>query len=184
MPFSLPSSIPLHTFKVMQTDIRTSWHTTSTGGEINSALVFEANQIDNFNNFSSIFDQYRVDLLEVWIVPQLPVVTQSANRGGVSISVVDFTDGNTATVAVLQEYESALVSHTGSGHYRRFTPHVNVTAYAGGSAEFINVTAPWVDCAFPDVEFHAVKFSTTATSGAAVPYDLFLRAHISFRQVR
>lgn len=182
-PFAVNVRIPAHTFKVVQTDVFSAAMVTSLAGEVNQVYAFEANQLSNFGNFASLFDQYRVDLLEVWISPRVSAILGGVDNPGILISAIDQTDPGTATILQLQEYESALISHGTNGHYRRYKPHVNVSAYAGGFGEFVNESSPWIDTIFPNVEHYGLKYSITQTS-SVYNIDLIVRAHLTFRQVR
>jgi hypothetical protein len=140
--------------------------------------------LDQVSSFTSIFDQYRIALLEVRYLPRLNVNDVQGTTLGTFVSVVDLDDANTlTTVPQALDYSGAQVSEGFKEHKHTFVPHCAVAAYSGAFTSFINVAAPWVDCGSTAVQHYGTKTAWSTTT-AAYSYDLVVRVMVEFRNVR
>jgi len=147
-----------------------------------SATSFNFNQLDNATAFQTLFDQYIIDEIEVWIEP----LTTSTNggAGGYLYSVIDYDDGNVlSNVAAAADYTNVMVSASTEGHYRRFKPHIAVAAYSGAFTSFTNEPSQWIDMSSPSVQHYGVKTACSTTT-AAIIFTLRARYHFRVRNVR
>jgi hypothetical protein len=143
---------------------------------------FTVGSLDQFSSLSAVFDQYRVDEVEWWCVPNNHVTSQ--NGGGFLTSVVDYDDANAlSTVPQALDYQNALTNEASAGHYRRFKPHAAVAMYSGTFASYGNIESPWIDCASPSVQHYGIKIAVTAMSSIS-GYNTITRLLVSFRNVR
>jgi hypothetical protein len=133
-----------------------------------------------FSNALTVFDQYKIDLIETWLVSRSPTDVNVSNSG-VLTSAVDLDDAIVPTVyAAVQGYGSSLTASGGAGHYHRWRPHVALAAYSGVFTSFANEECPWIDSASPGVQCYGLKFASSVTS-AIISYDLLVRMTVSFR---
>lgn len=151
----------------------------------NVATVYYANYLTlssfaDYTSYTSLFDQYRIDEIEVWMQPfQSRYVTQAAT--GSWVTAIDLDDANTpTTIASVQAKAGAQETGGDSGHYHRWKPHVAVAEYSGAFASFGNAPAGWVDCASPGVQHYGIKSAITATTNATA-YTFIAKALVSFR---
>jgi hypothetical protein len=147
-----------------------------------SLAITAGTHVSQFSQFASVFDQYRIAEVELWLQPTLPASTPSP--GNVNLfSVVDYDDANVpSSIAQLLEYENAIVSSISNGHYRKFKPHLAVAAYAGTFTGFSNKAADWIDCASSTVQHYGSKFGMD-TSSVTVGVRAMIRIWIQFRNV-
>lgn len=165
-----------------QTVVVTAWHTGSVTIPNFSAVQFQLADTDQYAALVAVFDQYRFNSIEAWIEPQGSNLN-IANTGRI-YSVLDFDDATVlTTTGQAMDYPNALVSGGQSCQYRRFRPHVAVAAYTGAFGGFKNEVADWIDTASSTVKHYGLKFATEVSSTAQV-YDLTLKYHLSFRNVR
>jgi len=146
---------------------------------------FSTSDIIQFANFAQVFDQYKINRIECWLVPYGPATVIGYNNSTKIYSVVDYDDSNTpASNTALQEYQNCVTTRTCDGHYISFKPHIAVAAYGGAFTQFKNEPSGWIDCASGAVQHYGVKLgidNTTANGDCKI--DMFTRVHVSFRNV-
>jgi len=148
------------------------------------ATSFSVNSLDQISQLAAVFDQYRIDEIECWCIPnQLGL---NAGGAGLLYSVVDYDDSsNLSTIGQAEDYTNCLCSPSNEGHYRRFVPHAAVAMYSGSFTSYGNVASPWIDTASTNVQHYGLKMACTAiTGGTAETIALQVRYHLSFRNVR
>lgn len=169
-------------FDIVQSYTLPSWLVTSmsvpVGQGFNTALVSFANA----STLAALFDQYMIDQLELWLMPQASVASSSLFTG-VLTTVIDLDDTTAlSSIDVAGEYESCVTSEVSQGHYRHFKPHVAIATYAGAFTSFANKANVWIDAAYPSVQHYGMKVNVTTTS-VALAFDLVVKAHFRFRNV-
>jgi hypothetical protein len=151
------------------------------------ALAITAtSHITQFSSWAAVFDQYKINEVEVWFVPA-PTTNTITNCGLSSMyTVIDYDDALTpsATTQLLQ-YENLMVSPVINGHYRKWRPHIAVAAYSGAFTSFKNEASDWIDVASNSVQHYGIKagISAAANSATTVNLNLFLRIWVQFRNV-
>jgi hypothetical protein len=141
---------------------------------------FTLSNFANFSEYVSLFDQYRIDQIEVWLYPQ--VILQNGVSAEIA-SAVDLDDANTPTsINNVVSKQGSILTGTACGHYHRWKPHMALGAYSGSVfTSFANETASWIDSASTGVQHYGLKVATSTTTGTAIPYDLNVRIVASFR---
>lgn len=152
--------------------------TTSTTLPTFRGNTFTLANFANYSNYLSLFDQYRIDRLEVWIEPRAP---QGTTAFGALATAVDLDDGNTpaSSIEVLDK-PGALVGGGAAGRYHSWVPHMAVATYSGAFTSYANEPASWIDSGSPNVQHFGLKTYATATA-VAIDYDIRVRAHVTFR---
>jgi len=176
---ALESSI----FKTVQTVTSQAWISSSTSNPIFGSVSVSASQIDQIASFQTIFDQYRIDQVEVWLTPQISASVSNAT--GMLYTVIDYDDAsNLTTLGQAQDYATCVTGPAKNGHFRRFVPHMAMAAYGGSLFNaYTNVRPQWIDMASPAVPHYGVKVALS-TASAIYVYDLTIRLSVSFRCVR
>jgi hypothetical protein len=151
-------------------------------------FAFTSADISQFTSFATVFDQYRITRVEAWIVPVNP---QSSNGAAVSrgslLTVIDYDDTtNLGSEAAAEAYENCVITPASVGQYRSFVPHIAVASYGGTFTQFTNLLPSWIDCASTAVQHYGLKTIVTITDAAAdsVTFDVYIRLHYEFRNVR
>jgi len=161
--------------------------TSSTTVFVGAGINFQLGNIPAASQLATVFDQYRIDLVEVWITPRVTAATggaYSTTTYGNFCSVIDYDDSNTpATIDELTAFQTAIITNGLDGHYHRFTPHAAFGVYSGTFTSFGNITAPWIDAASLFVQHYGLKIGITATTASQV-YDMYQRLTLSFRNTR
>jgi hypothetical protein len=159
------------------------WFTNTLVTPAYAGLSVQLNSFNLNNNISTVYDQYRIECVEVWLTPQQSTSDTSTAAPGFLISVVDVDDANVPTnYDILARYQSAVETPGINGHYHRWVPHVAVAAYSGVFTSFANERSPWIDMASDAVQHYGMKVATRPGTQANV-YDLTVRATFLFRGI-
>jgi hypothetical protein len=155
-----------------------SFFTTSTSNPTFASLMISANSFSGTPFLVTVFDQYKVDQLEVWLEPINPA---SSGTFPMLYTSVDLDDAAVPTnVGQVQDKPGALVGLGGGGRYHKWKPHIAVASYSGTFTSYSNMVAGWIDSASPSVTHFGLKIA--ASPGlSAVSYDLTVRAIMSWR---
>lgn len=176
-------------FRFIQTSELLAALVQSNVGFTGYSASFSSAAIIQFSSFSAVFDQYKLTMIELWIVPRHYSTSSpvAASDYGLLYSVVDYDDStNLTTPSAFEQYENCVVSPSTNGHYRKFVPHMAVASYGGTFTQYANQPFGWVDCASTGTIGYGVKMGVSACDATSDTntYDLIYRIHVSFRNVR
>jgi len=158
-----------------------NWFTTSNSVSTFMAHYVNLSSIDQATSLAVVFDQYMIDAVEAWLIPNQSAGTTTSN--GLLYSVIDLDDAtNLTSVAQFGDYANCVTTQSAQGHYRHFVPHVALAGYAGTFTGFANKPYQWLDTSSPSIQHYGLKFGSTVS--AVLTYDLVVRAHFRFRSVR
>jgi hypothetical protein len=148
-----------------------------------TSQYFRLSDFDNGGNFATVFDQYRISMLEVTYEPVFNVSAATGDPGRF-VSVVDLDNAtNVTSVNNALDYPGAIVTQGMEKFHRHtFVPHCAVAAYSGTFTSYMNVEAPWIDSATQGVQHYGVKTAWSVTSYINT-YSTIVRAHLQFRNV-
>jgi len=175
-------SIPerLNRITVPMTVFVPSFLTTSTTVPHFVATSFQINQFDLEPEYLALFDQYKIDIIELWLEPNIPANTGVA--WGELATCIDLDDATIpTTVNSVAGHPGALVGQGSQGRYHKFIPHIAVAAYNGSFGGFLNSAPCWIDSASSNVQHFGFKVAAGATGAAVVSYNLTIRAQVSFK---
>jgi hypothetical protein len=161
--------------------------TSSAGGEVIFTRAFTLTDLSQSSSLVAIFDQYKIEQIETWIVPTTSTSSNAAGIDGYTISsVIDYDDDSTsgATSLTMQQYQNCVMSSRFEGVYRRWAPHVQGSLLNSGNSLVgaSNVSAQWIDCAQPTIKHYGMKLVQTATATTSV-IGLRVRLTVAFRNV-
>lgn len=155
--------------------------TTSTTLPTFYARSFTFNDVQQVSSFTAVFDQYRIDELELWLYPD--VSNSASTTNPTYYSAIDYDDANAPTaLGSLQQYTNVIETTMNNGHYMRFRPHVAIAAYSGAFTSFMNQKSNWIDSGSPGVQHYGIKAGFNIT-GSTVNIRLMCRIHFSCRNV-
>jgi len=162
--------------------------TTNTSANIMYSRAFTFADLSQVSSFATLFDQYRITDLEIWLNPGLSNSSSFApGTGGYVYTVTDYDDdANLASPSTALQYTNVMQGPANMGHYRRWKPHVAEALYGGGAfTSYGNIKAPWIDMSSTTVKHYGFKaIATTApNSGSVVSYSLTVRFHFECRNV-
>lgn len=162
--------------------------TTSSSGVYSVAPALANILGSQLTALQGVFDQYKIEECEVWCEAQNQggSSTPIPQIGGKLYSVVDYDDAtNLSSVGQAMSYSNVVVTSLNQGHYRRWKPRIAMAAYQGALTAFANMSAQWIDIAYPNVAHYGMKFYTDfVTSTSNVSFDIRLRILVACRNVR
>ncbi len=152
------------------------------------AYQFALADLSEVSSFTSIFDQYRINRIDLLVRP----LTNPSTTANVSVPyafayvVTDLDDAATLASASLSlNYQNCSILSPGQSHARHFVPHVLISAFDGAAAFASSKAAPWIDCANTNVVHYGAKISITqSTSTLISSWYVWTRDYVEFRCVR
>jgi hypothetical protein len=175
-------------FTVMQ-DVVESKFTQTALTPAFGVVLYQLSFLDQSSSFEAVFDQYRIDEIEVTFRPMFNsnfLAAPSAQIIPMLYVAVDYDDATApTTLAYLREYSNCTMSQYETV-VRRWVPHVAVAAYNGAFGGYRNETAPWIDCASDTVQHYGIKFGCDAGVNAQTllqVWTITARLRVSFRNV-
>jgi hypothetical protein len=154
--------------------------TTSTSAAVYTAYPFALNAAAAYAEYTSLFDQYRIDGIEAYVEPFL--AAQGTTVFGDVALAVDLDDSSTpSSLNTVASKQGSIVCSGAAGIYQRWKPHVALAAYTGSFGGYANVASPWIDCGSPAVQHYGLKGYAGPTPAAAVTYVIYARMLCTFR---
>jgi hypothetical protein len=140
-----------------------------------------ASNVPNYASYTSVFDEYKIDMVEVWVTPPaLSSVAASTVRGQWS-SAVDYDDANTpGTITTVSDKQNSLTTTIDEFHYHKWVPKYAVGAYSGTFVSYASETG-WIDCGSPNVQHYGLKLAFSQTAAGIMFIPLVARLTVSFR---
>jgi len=155
---------------------------TSTTGAVFRSFAFSASECTDIAEMSAVFDQYRLDRVDIRIVPNVTELLTSTPNLGRNYSVIDFDDANAFTsMTDPLDYNNCLAWEITDPICITLRPRLALAAYAGGVFNgFTNRGPMWIDAASPAVEHYGVKlaFGSMTTS---ITYTVTCKYHFCWR---
>ncbi len=148
-----------------------------------ASLNFTLNDLPEVASFQTLFDQYKIDLVEVWIYASYGL--SDVPEAGQLLSVVDFDDStNLGSVNAGFDYDNVIVGSLLNGHYRKFEPRAAIAAYSGAFTSYAQTDSnTWLDMASSTIQYYGVKLAAPATA-TALTIKAIARYHFSCRANR
>jgi hypothetical protein len=158
------------------------------------ALAFNLYDLAQVANWTALFDQYRIDKVEVKFQSQgtnvdlHTYVTLNAENPAIWM-VLDFDDNTTPTsLAQILEYDNVEVTESGSGFFATVYPSLTPSVYSAGAFSGYAVErAGWIDCANTAVPHYGLKGVIEALYPASTgnySWTIEAKYFFSFRNVR
>lgn len=160
-------------------------------------LQFRAVDVDNWSQFSSLYDQYCITKIVLKLIPMLtnnpvqPISGASMVNPGLVGTAIDTDDDSvTATLPYFQQYESFRFQNTLSNRTitRKFVPGIKeyTLTSAGTSVAGATKKKQWLDCANSNVSHYGCKVFIEKYNNANAPqiWQVMAYYYIKFRNVR
>lgn len=141
---------------------------------------FTLSQFQDYVSYTSLFDEYKFDGIEVWL--ESDKLGSSTVASAQMFSVIDLDDGNTPTsIASVLARQGCVSSNTTTGQYHRWVPNMAIASYSGAFTSYSNVEPTWIDCASPAVQHYGLKICVPTADGVIRTINITARARFSFR---
>lgn len=156
----------------------------STSVPVTGGYSIDYNSINDSGALTTVFDQYRIALVEFTFLPNSTQVQNGAgNTPPLFHSVVDVDDFAAVSVGQLEDYPGCQTTLAVYPHKHVFVPHCALAAYSGTFTSYANVEAPWIDVASPAVQHYGVKYGFGVTAGLA-SYSIRIRVMLEMKNIR
>lgn len=172
----------VHSFK------RTVWQSAafSVGAVVASgAISFNLNALPNVTEFTSLFDQYRINAVKITFMPRGNSAEVGTNNNNTKLfTVIDYDDDTApATLDALLQYETLKTTTVARDHTRYMKPRFAVTTYQTALTTGYGSRTGWIDCESNLVPHYGLKYWVPAVAGANI-VDIKTEYYVSFRGVR
>lgn len=159
----------------------------NTGADKLGAYSFRLQDLVNYTEFTSLFDQYRINAIKIKFIPQVQQIYSDPTvqkNSGIFYHAVDYDEANVpASVDDLLQYENLRVENPLSVFTLYFKPHVANALYAGAFTAYGN-TQQWIDSNSPDVQHYGHKYCWTQTVAADLNLIPVATFYLAFRKVK
>jgi len=155
--------------------------TVDASGSISASL----NLLNDYTEFTTLFDTYRIIRLDVDFMP-----VSSVAQGSPLFTVIDYDDSTALTgLSAALEYGDVLASsQSGRIHRRTLRPRAALSAYSGSFTSFAqSMHNQWFDVASPGIVFYGLKWIIPAyanNSPVAGQYMINVRYTMQFKSER
>lgn len=162
----------VHTFQVKVDKGNITANLTGTNG----AFFFSLNDTPAPTDYTSLFDQYRIQQVQIEFMPSVQPFGPSTTTTDlpVLLTTIDYDDATAQSFATLQQSETAQVVSDQTYHQRTLTPRFAISGYGGVFGSFaLAPVGSWVDSNSPAVQYYGVKWATSPVSVVSGTYVLY-----------
>jgi len=168
---------------------------------INGGFTWSLDQLNDYTEFTSLFDLYQIQMLKVNIIPTKTIntVTQTGSGGTVTSSsyvmptvytAIDYNDSAATTLNDLMEYSTLKVTRGGKIHSRYFRPKVACRLYAGVTDGYSYKNAQWIGTSTANgddaVPHYGLKYYFELPAGQiadSISYKVITTFYMKFKNV-
>jgi hypothetical protein len=179
-------------FEVIRTLYVNGFITGAASVGVGAAKNIQLDELPGFTDFTALFDQYRFTNVNYKFLPRnnIQSLTTTAVAGTSILPVIMVAsdpDDSIAPSSVddLTQYEGVQIRNGYEIVRGDFKPYAAIAAYGGAFSQFASFDG-WVDCAYDDTEWYALKAWITPSGAAQSTFqawNLALRITCEFRFV-
>ena len=138
-----------------------------------NAWTFTLNQLPNVTDFTSLYDQYKINGIKFTLIPRHTEVPMNTSVGLQVMSVLDFDDDVAPTsINDLCQYGNMKQTRGNINHSRYFRPTIRKSVDVAGASPGYQVSkSEWLDLANTVVKHYGLKYAIEQ-GNVAVTYDL------------
>lgn len=149
------------------------------------------NFVANLSDFTSVFDQYKIDCIEIILKPRANISAFGSPAAysqmqGALYSVLDYDDATPlGSIGAALNYDNCIQTEVYQPNRRCFKPRNAMAVYAGTFTGFGNIPDTWIDAASTGVAHYGAKYICDAgTTAFLQTWDVQIRMKIRWRAVR
>jgi hypothetical protein len=159
----------------------------SSSAFVGVAYNFALSQVTDSTQLLTVFDQYRVNAIEIFLRPVAMPITATVQPIGVMYTVIDYDDSTPLTTAVyMLAYDNCIATSTVESQRRCFKPRVANALYGGSTfTSYGNERAPWIDSTSYTVPHYGLKAGVDQGNSTQLQtWSLVANVELEFRQAR
>lgn len=150
-------------------------------------LVFQLNQLPNYTEFTSLYDQYQIKGIKFVLMPRFNSGEVALSSCPPTWSILDYDGSFPVNNASMLQYQN-LKMKTGYGNHARYLkPAISAELYESpvGTAYGPKKNV-WIDAQYPDVPHYGATVMIPANVGPGenVFWDLKITYYLAFKNVR
>lgn len=163
--------------------------------DVFQGLSFTLSQVPNNSEFTSLYDQYRINGIKWTLIPRgntaeltgaPPTVFQGQSTG--IFSAIDYDDATAPTsINQLCEYQNMKMTRATQMHSRYIKPRVNlqgITNAGTGAVGSTMNTRGWLDVSQINVPHFGLKLALQQSVNYNLTYDVKIDFYLAFKNVR
>jgi len=154
------------------------------------AFGFVLTDLIDYSQWTSVFDQYKINMIEVDIVAMtlLPAPSTGAQYS-LGYVAIDYDDNVVPTsIGQIQAYSNSMILRPSRDLRFSLQPKTATevqSTFAGATAGAGVSNSQWLDCTYNSVPHYGIKAAIVqSTSTNLTRWRILLRYHVSFRSVR
>lgn len=170
---------------------------TSTTSDTFTNQFFALSNVPNSSEFTSLYDQYKINAVKVSLIPRGNTAEITAASGASAVfqgqsvgvfSVIDYDD--TALLTSINEacqYQNMKMSRATRTHSRYLKPRFNlqgITNQGTGATGPTMNTRGWIDCSQINVPHFGLKWAFQQNVNYNLQYDVKIDYYLAFKNVR
>ncbi len=156
---------------------------------------FRLSDLPNITQFTNLYDEYRIDAIEVTLMPNLTNISQAVaspnnfHMGTIATAIDYDSDTAAANKAALLSYETLILhgpSHPDKCITRKWVPAVRIATYdsSPGFASGGVKQLQWIDTANPNAEHFGLQVGLfNGDASLNYSYFLYFTCWMTFRKV-
>lgn len=157
-------------------------------------FVFQLSDMPGYSQFTTMYDQYRINKIRVTCIPMCDNVTAGDSANGVQKGRIcfkpDFDDPDTPVniLEVLNSTKSKCRSYPQTFHYTLVPTSLTVTYETDVTSGYAPKRRQWIDCNDP-VKYYGLKgfmeqFIVNQDVTKSMKYKVFARYWVTFKNMR
>lgn len=165
-----------------------NWLSVPAGSDQFASLKFNLSQLPNHSEFTALYDQYKISMVKVELIPQF----DNANVGSITstnvitqnYSVLDYDDITVpTTMDTLMQYQNLKRTPSTRIIKRIIKPKFAAELFNTGIATAYRPTRGFIDCNYDTVEHYGMKFGFTSNPQSQ-KIGLKVTYYLAFKNVR
>jgi len=156
-----------------------------------AAQSFQLSDLPNYTEFTTLFDSYRIQSVEVIFDLAVPFSVATTQIWPTIIVWPDYDDATApATQAIADQVmvaERLQFSNATTQFRRRVVPKLAVSVQSAGptTVNAVNMPASWIDCGYPSVNHFGMKWWVkNYNTGVSAAINVSYRYHFMMREPR
>lgn len=148
-------------------------------------VYFRLVDVPNSSEFTSLFDQYRIDKVTIKFMPRANSSEVGTNQGMVKLfTAIDRDDITSPTsIAELLQNETCKVTPSTRIVSRTFKPMFAQEVYQSATSTGYGARTGWLDCSNTSIQHYGIKWGLQQLPAGAQTFDLHVKYHLSFKNV-
>jgi len=148
-------------------------------------LQFNLSQLPSVTDFTNLYDQYRIDKIELRLLRSVTEATPGSQDSSIIVTTVDYDDANApASTNELFQFGNTQTWNITDNVQISFVPRVAVAAYSGTFTAFANQAPMWIDSGSNSVQHYGVKIVIGPTPTATQIFTPIAKFYLSMREQR